>query len=199
MGKACYVLGDWLSDWKSVLPDWDTSEWAAVAAAAFTALAATAAWLSVRAALAVQRAARVPFVSGGIIHGSPSGKLSATFANAGPTLAVQVMYLAVGPNWKHGGIVGDGHLKVGEKVTIDLAYVAGSADRVYLVWGWRDLNDNVFVRNDEWRTKQFSRRRWLRREETTLAAMFRELYPKVPIPETTTIPRRGTVTDDEST
>lgn len=178
-----------LADWVSVRPDWDAAEWAAVASAAFTALAATAAWLSVRAALAVQRAARVPFVSGAIIHGSPSGKLSATFANAGPTLAVQVMYLAVGPNWKHGGVVGDGHLRVGEKVTFDLAFVAGKDDRVYLVWGWRDLYDNVYVRNDEWLTKRFSRRRWLRRKDTTLGAMFRELYPKVPIPEQPTARR----------
>jgi hypothetical protein len=184
------------------LPEWDTGEWAAIIAATFTAGAAVAAWLSARASLTVLRRARVPFVSGAVHRGVPSGRISLGFANTGPTLAIQVMYFVVGPGWRQGGTVGDGHLTAGEKVTIDTAYLAadGADQKTYLVWGWRDLDDNVYTRSDEWKMKHFSRRRWLRRKDTTLGGMFREMYPKVEIPQPeerpATLPRGGSTTDD---
>ncbi len=179
-------------DW---LPEWDTTEWALVVSTVFTAAAATAAWLSARASLSAIRGARVPFVSGGVLYGINTGRLSLSFANAGPALAVQVVYFAVGPGWKAGGTVGDGHLAAGDKVTIELPYFGGRDEDVYLVWGWRDLDDNIYQRRDDWKTKRISRRGYLRQKDHTLGGMFHSMYPDVAIPEKPTLergsPRRG--------
>jgi hypothetical protein len=166
------------------VPDWSTSEWTSVVGILFAALAAAASWRSVAISLALQRAARVPQVSGAVLHGVPSGRLTLTFANAGPVLAVQVVYMLVAEGVKRGGIVGEGHLAVGEKITFDpnvpvSASVTGPA---HLVWGWRDLDDNVYFKASDWTGRRFSRRAYLRREDTSLGGMFREMYPDVPMP-----------------
>lgn len=178
-GRTRYRVPGWL---QTHLPDWDTGEIAVVATAAFTAFAALAAWLSARASLVLQRSARVPHVSGAVTRDQTTGQIGLTFANAGPVLAVQVLYLLVGDTLKHGGAVSDGHLAVGEKWRAKLPAAWASEANTRLVWGWRDLDDNVFFRNDNWDTKRISRRRYLRRKQTNLGDMFSEMYPKVPIP-----------------
>jgi hypothetical protein len=154
-----------------------------VLSAAFAAVAASAAWRSVAVSLSLQRAARRPHVSGAILHSSPSNRLTLTFACAGPVLAVQVMYFLVAEGQKRGGLVADGHLDVGEKEPIDPGIVSsGIQAPAYLVWTWRDLDDNVHIRDSDWKYKRISRRTWLRRKDTTLGGTFREMYPDVPIP-----------------
>lgn len=54
-----------------VLPEWSTAEWAAVTSSVFTAGAAIAAWLAVRASLALQRAARTATVSRAVLRRTP--------------------------------------------------------------------------------------------------------------------------------
>jgi hypothetical protein len=50
---------------------------------------------------------------------------------------------------------------------------------VFLVGGSRDLDDNVYFRDHDWRTKRFSRRRFLRRKDFSLTGMFREMYRRL--------------------
>jgi len=162
---------------------WTTTQWATVLSAVFAALATGAAWRAVAISLALQRAARVPHVSGAVLHNLDTHQLRLTFANAGPVLAVQVVYFLVANDEKRGALVGDGHLAVGEKVTFDTTIMSlNPKDPAHLVWGWRDLDDNVYFRNSDWQPKRISRRRYVRRKDTTLGAMFREMYPDVPIP-----------------
>jgi hypothetical protein len=48
--------------------------------------------------------------------------------------------------------------------------------------GLRDLDDNVHIRDSDWKYKRISRRRWLRRKDTTLGGTFHEMFPAVAIP-----------------
>jgi len=104
-----------------------------------------------------------------------------TFANAGPVLAVQVVFMLVVDDRMAFGLVGDGHLRVDEKVAMETDIVSSNHKAPsYLVWGWRDLDDNVYQRSHDWETKRIAKRRYLKRDRTTLAAMFEEMYPNVP-------------------
>jgi hypothetical protein len=92
-GRALIVLGDLAS----------------ILGAAFTALAAAMALLTVLIDLRRQRRAREPNVSAG--YCSPPSKADyIDFANAGPGLAVQLGYYGVASGGVFAGIVGSGHL-----------------------------------------------------------------------------------------
>jgi hypothetical protein len=159
---------------------WSPVEWATVLGTLFTAAAATAAWRSALVAVSLERSRRVPQVSGAVLHNVHTGRISLTFANAGPVLAVQVMYMLVIEGWMAFGLVGDGHLRVDEKIRLTSNIVSSDLKAPsYLVWGWRDLDDNVYQRTHDWKTVRIPKRRYLKRDRSTLAAMFDEMYPGV--------------------
>jgi hypothetical protein len=159
---------------------WSAVQWATVLSTVAAAAAAGAAWRSARISAALARASRVPQVSGAVLHGRPSGRIRLTFANAGPVLAVQVVYMLVMEGRMAFGLVGDGHLSVDEKVTLKTDIVSADPKAPsYFVWGWRDLDDNVYIRSHDWKTVRISKRRYLSRKRTTVAAMFEEMYPDV--------------------
>ncbi len=159
---------------------WTALQWATVLSAAFAAAAAGAAWRSTRIAASVARASRVPQVTGAVLHNTPSGQIKFAFANAGPVLAVQVMYMAVVDGRMAFGMVGDGFIRVDEKIILATDIVSGAIKSPsYLVWGWRDLNDNVYFRTHDWTTKRISRRTILKRERAPVSAMFEEMYPGI--------------------
>jgi hypothetical protein len=166
------------------MPDWTTSEWAAVIAAISAAVAAIAAWLATGVSLALHKASQVPHLSAGVIYRAASGELQASFANGGPGLATQVVYFVVCGNAKAGGFVGEGHLHVGEKRVIDLPLPSVTRDeKVYMVWSCRDSDNNVHLWSSDWRYKRIRHRRYLRQKDFSLGAMFRSMYPDIAIPK----------------
>lgn len=165
------------------MPHWSTAEWATVVSAVGAAIAAISAAVSARSTLVSQRRARVPDVSGAVTI-TPSGELGASFANAGPGLASMVWYIAVTPEGRRcGGAVGDGHLVAGEKCKFPLALPSVDPDdRVRMVWTCRDVDNDVYFWSDDWRQKRISYRKFRRRKDRSLGAVFREMYPDVVVP-----------------
>ena len=165
------------------IPSLDIAEWAAVLSALFTALAAMAAWRSARSSAVLIASSRRAHLSGGVTRGTPSGSLGLSFANAGPSMAIHVLYFVVSGNREKGAAVADGHLAPGEKWTEDLGWTAAPGEVSFLIWLWRDVESNVYLARDDWKPPQrFTRGQYLDRPETSLGAAFREMYSTVPIP-----------------
>lgn len=164
------------------LPNWDTSEWAAVVSAVAAATAAIAAAASARASLKLQRAGRAPHVSAGVIHSRDTGRIRLTFANSGPVVATQLAYYLFVDGRKASGYVDDGQLTAGQKVHVDPDIVSANfKDNAYLVWSWRDADDNVHQRSNHWKYIYVSRRKFLRKKDKTMVALFREMYPNIDV------------------
>jgi hypothetical protein len=112
--------------------------------------------------------------------------MGVSIANAGPGMAVQVMYLVVSEGRQAGGLVGDGHLAAGEKNLFAIELQAPPAGaKSYLAWGCLDVHSNVYSWGNDWSARRRSKRRHLRRRKkgkTTLGAMFRDHFPDVEIP-----------------
>jgi hypothetical protein len=71
-----------------------------------------------------------------------------------------------------------------EKSGFRLHFLGRSRQR--LACGWRGrvaMSDNdVYFWSDDWRQKHFSRRKFMRRKDRSLGAVFREMYPDVDVP-----------------
>jgi hypothetical protein len=107
------------------MPDWSTAEWAQVVASVAAAIAAIAAGVTALISIRQQRRFQWPGLSDGLLRDMTSGKLSATFFNGGPGVAVEVMYLLVCGTHKVGGLLERGHLAVGQSADVDFHIFAG--------------------------------------------------------------------------
>ena len=160
-----------------------TAEWTQVVSTVAAALAALAALGAVLISYSQQRRSLRPNVTGGISR-DPAGNLFANVANAGPGMAYRLAYavLLEGHRLQAGSIGVGGKLGVDEEHSQNLRLVSGRDDPVYLVWTCNDVHNNVYIWSSDWKSKRFSRRRWLKRSDHTMTASFRLMYPHVALP-----------------
>jgi len=151
---------------------------AQIVGAAFTAVAALAALLTVVVDLRRQREARVPQVTAALaVHRSRVGTL--LFANAGPGLAVQLGFWGVIDGREVGAIVGRGLLFAGEEATVPLRFRIEEKGDVPLTWAARDVDNNLHVWSYDGRYRRIPRDAVLRRSVSVNSQdLFREMYPE---------------------
>jgi hypothetical protein len=170
-------------DW---LPDWTTPEWAQVAGAFFAAVAAGAAWASVRHGQRIWRSSLLPalHVQGVFVsYGFRGERMRYVVQNAGGGLAKGTMFLFVeGDAWVCGAL-GDGFLQADEKLTVETAMerAKGNDTAIGVVmcrdtdetsWAW-DMRGNR-------RPLQRWKSRWRRPvEPLSVLEVFQTFYPEV--------------------
>jgi hypothetical protein len=159
-------------------------------AAAFAAVAATAAWATVATDWWRQRQARQPNVSAGLLR-LPNGSQKIEFVNMGPGLAIKLGYLLYvgGPGGQRvGSVVGTGHLQTGERAVIDLP-VGVPGQTADFVWVCRDIDQRLHIWSYSGDHKHLKRGRY-----PNLGDAFRLMYPKTPLP-----PRNVGMLEDSTT
>jgi hypothetical protein len=158
------------------MPGASVSAAATVIAAIFAAVAALASWAAVFTNWLWQRASRRPNVSASAL-GYPTGQTVMEFLNAGPGLAVLLAYCIVSSTRECSGIVGTGHLRAGDKASVDVTAVFSSGEEARYVWVCRDIDQRVHI----WRSDG-EHMHLKKGDYPNLADCFRRAFPDVPLP-----------------
>jgi hypothetical protein len=93
-------------------------EWAAAAAALFTALAAGAALWTARQGRALIEAAELPFIDAQVLRDPTAGTLMLSLINSGQGLARGVNFAVHASGQATDNVIGDGFLRAGEGVMV---------------------------------------------------------------------------------
>ncbi len=161
-----------------------TGDWASVAAAAFAAVAATAAWSTVLLSIRRDRALHKPNVYAAFTTKGRLKPPELVFNNGGPGLAVGLLYLGVIGGKRFLGYVENGFLEAGAEKTEVLSYLTPTPDgEPDFIWVCRDVDENLHVRSNDGRYLREDRRHVL--DETTdtrLSRMFERMFPNVDVP-----------------
>lgn len=162
--------------WLSALT---TAEWAQLVAAVAAAVAAFGSLVTALLLWSQSRAAMRPNVSAGILDKGEGTALAATFVNAGPGLAIQLVYCLEG---ERAGMVGRGYLLAGERIELDLKTTSkGSAAATRMIWICRDTTEALHIWTYDERHVRLSRRR-RRNRRLSAAALFNTMYPPGRLP-----------------
>jgi hypothetical protein len=154
------------------------SEWAPVGAAAFSALAAGAAWANVVSSARRDKRARSPHLSGGYLKRTdPNKPDSLMFINAGPGLAIAAMYLIVDGNHKRGGTIGRGFLAANEREEIPLSFKS-TVKHPTFICVCRGIDGNGYI----WRSTDDKVIKEAPGEAPTLGKAFQLVFPDVQLP-----------------
>jgi hypothetical protein len=162
--------------------DLTAGDWAAIGAAAFTALAAGAAWRTVALDHKRQREARQPNVAGGVTVGRPSMLAALNLVNAGPGLAIALAYVVVIEGRVARGYAGNGMLAAGQEARVELGRVSSREGTTTAVWLCYDLDGNEHLWSADQRHRVTSRKDVRARASHPIDDAFRAMYPDVPIP-----------------
>lgn len=171
-------------DW---LPEWTTPEWAQVLSAVFAALAALAAWASVRQGQRIWRSSLLPelHAQGLFVRDNPFGpRMAYVVHNAGGGLAKGALFLFAEGNAYVAGAVGDGFIRPDESCRIETDMQRAKDGQVSAVGvvSCRDTNEISWAWDTRGNRRQLQRwkARWRPpKEPLSMREIFERFYPDV--------------------
>ncbi len=152
-----------------------TAEWAQLVAAVAAAVAAIGSLATALLLWLQSRSALRPNVSAGINNKGEGTALSATFANAGPGLAIQLTFCLEGNPPR---LVGDGHMQAGAQLPVDLKASSVGLGTSRMIWLCRDVTQALHIWTYDNRHIRLSQRKWEKMRPSPVA-LFNTMYPAI--------------------
>ena len=164
------------------MPILDTAEALTLAAAIAAAVAALAACAAVGLDLWRDHKSHIPHVSAQAGRPPDGGGPTLTFANAGPGVAIALVYFGVDGGYQFGNGVGlGGHLMQFAETTERVALPDWAAEgRPTFIYFYRDIHGVLHLRTADGR---YDQSRPKPGDPPTAADQFRTMYPDVAIPD----------------